>query len=97
MFKITGNKGFKITFKNDVTISVQFGGGNYCDNRYDKIHPPPVGDTECANAEVAMWVGKCGNWITKEYDLDYTDDVVGDIEPDELLDMLIWAKARKVK
>jgi len=31
-FKTTGNKGFHITFANGWTISVQFGGGNYCDN-----------------------------------------------------------------
>ena len=31
-FKITGGKGFHITFENGWTISVQFGPGNYCDN-----------------------------------------------------------------
>ena len=30
MFKITGGKGFQITFNNGYTISVQFGLGNYC-------------------------------------------------------------------
>ena len=29
MFKITDGKGFHITFKNGVTVSVQFGYGNY--------------------------------------------------------------------
>ena len=32
MFRITDNKGFHLTFKNGVTISVQFGIGNYGDN-----------------------------------------------------------------
>lgn len=35
MFKITGSKGFHITFKNDVTVSVQFGWGNYCNTYPD--------------------------------------------------------------
>ena len=33
MFKITGGKGFQITFKNGCTLSVQFGPGNYSDKR----------------------------------------------------------------
>lgn len=37
-FKITGVKGFHITFENGWTVSVQFGGGNYSDN-YDE----PIG------------------------------------------------------
>jgi len=32
MFKITGGKGFQITFPNHCTISVQFGPGNYTDS-----------------------------------------------------------------
>ena len=32
MFKITGGRGFHITFRNGVTISVQIGGGSYSDN-----------------------------------------------------------------
>jgi hypothetical protein len=33
-FVITGKKGFRITFPNGYSLSVQFGPGNYCDN-YD--------------------------------------------------------------
>lgn len=33
MFKITQKKGFHMTFPNGWTVSVQFGPGNYCDNR----------------------------------------------------------------
>lgn len=36
MFRITGGKGFHITFKNGYTLSTQFGPGNYCDN-YDMV------------------------------------------------------------
>jgi len=34
MLRLIKNKGFHITFDNNVTVSVQMGGGNYCDN-YD--------------------------------------------------------------
>ena len=55
-FRICDNKGFHVTFANGWTVSVQFGGGNYCDN-YDF----PIGKErdrrvmESSNAEVAHW------------------------------------------
>jgi hypothetical protein len=52
MFKATENKGFQITFNNGYTISVQFGKGNYCDNRL-KENSDFI--TSCKNAEVAIW------------------------------------------
>lgn len=59
MFKTTQNKGFQITFTNGNTVSVQFGGGNYCENRYAN---PDNG--ECENAEVLAW-NKDGEYITE--------------------------------
>jgi hypothetical protein len=49
MFKITDNKGFHLQFANGNTISVQFGHGNYCDNRNDEEKK------QCANTEVWAW------------------------------------------
>lgn len=37
MFSITSGKGFHIKFDNGWTVSVQFGGGNYCANYDDNI------------------------------------------------------------
>ena len=54
MIRTTGNKGFQTTFENGWTVSVQFGRGNYCENRWDEFN---TGDTECANAECARWFG----------------------------------------
>jgi len=57
MFNITTNKGFQITFANGNTVSVQFGGGNYCENR----HKFNEGQAQsCENAEVLAW-DKDGN------------------------------------
>lgn len=94
-FKITGNKGFHITFANGVTVSVQFGVGNYCDNHSafgllgHELEKQVIGSS---NAEIAIW-GKDGNWLTKEF-RDMGDDVLGYLTPTEVLDALLWAKER---
>lgn len=62
MFGITDGKGFHIMLENGVTISTQFGYGNYCENRNKENESNSV---ICENAEVAVW-DKDGEWITKE-------------------------------
>ena len=56
MFNIVEGKGFHVTFDNGYTVSVQFGPGNYGDNRY----APRGAERECGimgsrTAEVAVW------------------------------------------
>ena len=96
MFKITDNKGFHITLPNGVTISTQFGGGNYCDN-----YNYPIGRNErgleCRDAELAIW-DKDGKWITREVVEAATgknpaDDVFGRTEIDTWLKILDAARA----
>jgi hypothetical protein len=72
MLRITGAKGFQMTFDNGWTVSVQFGYGNYCANRmlndiatYEG--KPLTFDIKCENAEVARW---------------HKDDTVAMAEPD---------------
>ena len=45
--------GFTLTFANGLTISVQFGSGNYCDNRSFGLGESNIND--CSNAEIAIW------------------------------------------
>ena len=80
MIRITHNKGFQMTFANGYTISVQFGNGNYCDNRhygelvsFEQPVPPS------SNAEVAAW-DKDGHWLK----LGEYDDVIGWQTPDQI-------------
>ncbi len=40
--------GFRMKFENGNTISVQFGCGNYCDNKRES-------QDNCKNAEIAIW------------------------------------------
>lgn len=60
-FKITAGRGFHVTFANGCTLSVQFGGSNYCDNRnVGRLRAQRLPDEElaangCANAEIAAW------------------------------------------
>lgn len=60
MFRSTVNRGFQMTFKNGVEISVQFGTGNYCSNRdINKPYGYELGfeTYDCDNAEVAIFNG----------------------------------------
>lgn len=63
MFRITNGKGFHITFANGYTLSVQFGPGDYCNNRNAACNPGEhftqardrCGRDGCADAEVAVF------------------------------------------
>lgn len=53
--KITRGRGIHLNFSNGVTLSVQIGAGNYCDNYdepFDSTDPLPPS----TRAEVAAWV-----------------------------------------
>ena len=106
MFKITYGKGFHITFNNGITLSTQFGYGNYCDNRMNSSTDPfpdngktsPV--IECKNAEIAIW-DRDDNWITqdmfKDLNIDGCDDVLGWVTTDQWFKILEWCKNREEK
>lgn len=52
MFEVTQNKGVHITFPNKYSISIQWGGFNYCDNRARDVQlgqpVPPSSTAETA-------------------------------------------------
>jgi len=82
MFKITHNKGFHLTFANGLTISVQFGAGNYCEhhesNDYFNTKKLPSKD-----AEIAIWHESNGQLLQ----IDKYDTVIGYLSTDEVA---IW-------
>ncbi len=99
MFRITGGKGFQVTFKNEVTVSVQFGVGNYCKdynkqpiNNYDKESREQA-ENGSPNAEIAIF-NKNG-WLTNEFK-EGCDNVLGYQTPEQLLEALNWAKKYKI-
>jgi hypothetical protein len=81
MFISNYNRGFSMTFENGLTISVQFGTGNYCERR--SYHEPFDGDlktptVQSPDAEIAIW-DKSDVWF------DFGSDAVkGRVSPDEV-------------
>lgn len=77
MFKITDNKGFHLSFDNGITVSVQFGRGNYCDNYTVGGWEGPVEPS--SNAEVMVWdrEGKTLPIPSAEGEIPENADVVG--------------------
>lgn len=55
--KITDGKGVHFSFDNGITISIQIGRGNYCDNynfpHYEVTRDNPLPESE--KAEIAVW------------------------------------------
>jgi len=104
MFKITDGKGFRITFDNDVTVSVQFGFGNFCNNQFNlEVFDNIVNNNDlccqCDNAEVAIIYKD--KFITREYlksmNIVYDDDVMPKIDSYDLVDVLLWSRSYKNK
>ena len=82
-FASTLNHGFQMTFNNGMTISVQFGTGNYCERRSFTISNPHYdmvnqNVTESPDAEIAIWDAD-----NKWFDFG-NDTVMGFVKPDEV-------------
>ena len=84
MFSISDNKGFQITFENGYSVSVQFGPGNYCENKdlpYNHGEEVPMSNT----AETAL--------ISPDGFVEYRgDDVEGHMSPKDVLELLNYAE-----
>jgi hypothetical protein len=89
MFKTNQNKGFTMTFKNGITISVQFGAGNYCEQskKHRGIEQMQMDSVESKTAEIAIW-DKEGAWFSFGH-----DTVKGWVEADEVATWIILCTA----
>ena len=93
-FKITGHKGFHVTFENGYTVSVQFGPANYCDNyNMDFSKPKSLEHLESSDAEVAVWKGSGKLLAMPQFG--NNNDVGANFTPEMVLDLLSWAKEQK--
>ena len=86
-FGISRNPGFRITFENGNTVSVQWGPDNYCDNSYQGIPDPRPHDGggpsgSCENAEIAA-----GNKDNVWYKFRH-DEVKGWCKPDDVANFI---------
>jgi len=93
-FKITGHKGFHITFKNGYTVSVQFGPANYCDNYHMNWGDPERKQIlESSDAEVAVW--GIGGELIDLPQFGNNGNVGANFTPEMVFDLLSWAKEQK--
>lgn len=95
-FSITLGRGFHITFENGVTVSVQFGPGNYSDNysrEFSADANREAGERGSSTAEVAIW-DKDGRWLSFEA-MEFSHNN-SEIKPrctaDEVLELMSWAE-----
>lgn len=93
MFKITDGRGFHIQFSNGYIVSVQFGPGNYCDNRRLGFGRAAEGTGTCANAEVAVFLQDPDRAWYRPTCLNAGDDVAGYVTPDQLAQVIAEVQA----
>lgn len=84
------NRGVHFEFENGYAVSVQWGPVNYCSN-YGKH---PIRCDSSVSAEIAVFDIN-GNFVKPErYGFpDMTDDVVGHVTPDKVVDVMAFVKS----
>ncbi len=93
MLRVNDGKGFAVTFANGVTVSVQFGAGNYCAAQGGLIGGERQKDLHASqDAEVAIFRERQDGWLTREFE-DRGDDVLGWCDAETILRALNWAAA----
>jgi hypothetical protein len=83
MFEVNprNNSGFRITFENGFTISVQWGAGTHSDNLTEDFHHKNLSSR---TSEVAI-ISPTGSLIHPEQE----DQIYKNVTPDQLLELLI--------
>ena len=89
------NKGFRLTFENGLTISVQWGPGNYCSNKGDEFDAPQNKlHYSCGTAEIAIMSDNCENsseWVVFKGG----DNLCGWLSADQVADYITKVKNAK--
>ena len=98
-FKSFKHGGFHITI-NGITLSVQFGAGNYCDNYNNGDFGGEANSWESSDAEIAIW-GEDGIWITEKVIKKVLKEntggntVMGWVTPLQIGKIISWMTRRK--
>ena len=95
MFIITGGKGFHIKFENGYRISVQFGLGNYCENKDLSVdfnddffgQERDAAASGSNTAEIAV-MNRAGDFVGQELGILEGDDVEGWCTPARVLEVM---------
>lgn len=90
-FISTWRRGFHMTFPNGLTVSVQWGAGNFCDNYSQDIDFTSSKDAESDTAEVAV-LDQQEEFIDPQRFFDYeihSDGMVaGYLDPSQVVELL---------
>lgn len=92
MFTNCYNQGVQFTFANGLTISIQWGKGNYCENRVSDFRSPftsPREILQSIDAEIAIW-----NQNDEWYQFD-NEIVKGWVSTDEVAQWIIKVQSAK--
>lgn len=101
MFKVFAHKGFQTKFENGYTVSVMFGAGNYCENKFNDsmIYPgstvPIQSAYNSSDAEIAVF-GPDGELLNGFPGCPDCDQVRGWVTPEEMLEVMNWAASQTV-
>ena len=104
-FVSTMRKGFHISFENGLTVSVQWGAGNYCDNHFPNDMDFSYNkDAKSDTAEVAVIETSTGKFLNANDfvptelsdELMEGDVVIGWLTPEQLVDFLMSVKNTNV-
>jgi hypothetical protein len=81
-FRVVASKGFQLTFDNGWIVSVMFGRGNYCSDRWEGPQVGEVADHSDSLAEVAIFradgdIGDVQGWRTADEVADIISEVKG--------------------
>lgn len=91
MFTSTYNKGFHMELPNGVTVSVQWGPGNYCTrrNEADIFEPNKHRLWDSEDAEVMAWTNENPTGIrVKGVEYDSSDYVIGHLDVTQVIDFI---------
>jgi hypothetical protein len=104
-FGITQGKGFHMQFANGWSISVQFGWGNYCQNKYrgdvdesSSERDRKLGSNGCRDAECAVFDSKGEMVKLPDFmfeDPEYADIVSGWNSTNKVLELMNWTASRE--
>lgn len=90
-FECTQGKGFRITFSNGLTASVQWGNGNFCDNRFEHDHCDSANYAEVAVLSCNGTEFQNANMFVPEGCVDF-GDVCGYLTPEQVVEFLMNVK-----
>ena len=94
-FQATANKGFRMTFDNGFSISVQWGSMNYCERRnYSDDYKSEMKEDfiKSADSEIAV-IDKDGEML----DIAENDQVIGWLSPDKVAKVIAIVSSSTTK